>query len=431
MTDQKTKAPHTAISTWSGFVYQGKLALYHCIKTMSDNINEHHDFKLQLESQDDFAIFKGENCISLHQVKAYKKTSFSEYKSGIETQKKNAKDRCIDTAYFHTAREITKLPPNFTENYYPVKLYSYPLQPLEGVAESKNYCPLDEVNQYIELQLKYLIKKDDNLNSFKLHVVEKIRESLESIISNKVISVHHRIHNATQSQNSLVSDEFIPLCDLYSRIVVDDLSQFENDEYFLDKLKCDIGSYYQEYLESQDALSDKKIKKLDNYIAKILALDIKGMVDLLNITMPHRKGEFSNLRLYKDESFDSDSIKLAILNIFNHLIEVNVDESNTVSFTWASNDSYFYPTGIHTANEHSELICQSILRNALSRDVNMLFEGRTLITSAIDVEDISTIKFDGGAMESNEESYTENSISSYNNTCMISLRNVPRDLIDE
>ncbi|WP_371927681.1 dsDNA nuclease domain-containing protein [Pseudomonas sp. SJZ080] len=61
------KLPKSAISSWSGFVYQGKVALYHCLKLMESG---DEDFELQLDSTDDFAIYKNGCLISAHQVKA-------------------------------------------------------------------------------------------------------------------------------------------------------------------------------------------------------------------------------------------------------------------------------------------------------------------------------------------------------------------------
>ena len=43
--EEASQYPHSAISTWSGFVYQGKVALYHCLKLINEGDTE---FQLQL-----------------------------------------------------------------------------------------------------------------------------------------------------------------------------------------------------------------------------------------------------------------------------------------------------------------------------------------------------------------------------------------------
>ncbi|MFB2905067.1 hypothetical protein ACE1BH_08980, partial [Aeromonas jandaei] len=69
------KYPASAISSWSGFVYQGKVALYHSLKLIYD---DDLDFELQLDSSDDFAIYKNGKLHTAHQVKA----KISKYRSG-------------------------------------------------------------------------------------------------------------------------------------------------------------------------------------------------------------------------------------------------------------------------------------------------------------------------------------------------------------
>ena len=74
------KLLNTAISSWSGFVYQGKVAIYHVLLERN-NAN----YTLQLDSLDDFAIIDANECIiSIHQVKAKKETHFSSYKEDFE-----------------------------------------------------------------------------------------------------------------------------------------------------------------------------------------------------------------------------------------------------------------------------------------------------------------------------------------------------------
>lgn len=79
--EEASKYPHSAISTWSGFVYQGKVALYHCLKLINEGYS---GFELQLDSTDDFAIYKDGKLISAHQVKAKIGDYRSNYKEALE-----------------------------------------------------------------------------------------------------------------------------------------------------------------------------------------------------------------------------------------------------------------------------------------------------------------------------------------------------------
>jgi hypothetical protein len=80
--------PHTAITSWSGFIYQGKVALYHvlCLLEHQEGCS---DYKLQLDSLEDFAILDVQSApVSLHQVKARKTQYYNDYQADIAKVKK-------------------------------------------------------------------------------------------------------------------------------------------------------------------------------------------------------------------------------------------------------------------------------------------------------------------------------------------------------
>ena len=81
---------HDAIPTWSGFIYQGRIAAYLAIKKIielrdDDKVSEVDKYAIEMEKCEDIAIvYKGENekreYISIHQVKNEKEDALSEYK---------------------------------------------------------------------------------------------------------------------------------------------------------------------------------------------------------------------------------------------------------------------------------------------------------------------------------------------------------------
>ena len=67
-------APISAIPSWEGFEYQRHIALYLALKNIwheieTGNEEEINLYKLGIEGEEDFSIIKGDNYISLHQVK--------------------------------------------------------------------------------------------------------------------------------------------------------------------------------------------------------------------------------------------------------------------------------------------------------------------------------------------------------------------------
>ncbi|MGJ0193475.1 ABC-three component system protein [Pantoea sp. RRHST58] len=426
--------PHTAISTWSGFVYQGKVALYHCLKIMSSDYEASRGLKLQLESQDDFAIFHHQQCLSMHQVKAYKDTRFSTYSDGITTQRDNARQRGVPLAYFHVARAVTNIPATFEADYGPVRFYTYPIPPDIKEDVTQSFCPLIEVDRLIRNKLASLLSDVAVLPAWKINLVSNIQNSLEAIVNSKVIMTHSRIHESVRHQATIAASEFIEFSELYGVIEADDYAPFENEAFFLSRLQIDIGTYYHEFCECLGDLSQAACQKLDDYLADIAALDVEGMKAFLRATMPHKKGRFKTLSEFKDQSLDRDAMRLGMFTIFSTLIQAARNEGSDVAFSWLDDGIFYYPTGIHHAAEHQESICHDIMQQAISEDVECLFECGVLITSAIDRPSISNVLVGIDATEgvdtAEHELLRENRIGNYKKVAMVSLSNVPESLKD-
>ncbi|WP_122687917.1 ABC-three component system protein [Pseudomonas viridiflava] len=74
-----------ASPSWSGFNYQGKVALYYALvlinkKTADADLSA---YSLMLESTEDFEIKKNDESLSIHQVKAYNKSTFEKYSNAL------------------------------------------------------------------------------------------------------------------------------------------------------------------------------------------------------------------------------------------------------------------------------------------------------------------------------------------------------------
>lgn len=134
--EEASQYPHSAISTWSGFVYQGKVALYHCLKLINEGDTE---FQLQLDSTDDFAIYKDDKLISAHQVKAKIANNRNSYKEALEKSASIELDRVAGTKrYFHISQPISDHSDYIASNKERVEFYLY------GKCQ---YCELDKIEE--------------------------------------------------------------------------------------------------------------------------------------------------------------------------------------------------------------------------------------------------------------------------------------------
>ncbi|PSV47916.1 ABC-three component system protein [Photobacterium sp. GB-36] len=74
-----------ASPSWSGFNYQGKVALYYALTLINaDPVGtDFSDHALMLEDNEDFEILCNGNSVSVHQVKAYNSSSYGKYSDAL------------------------------------------------------------------------------------------------------------------------------------------------------------------------------------------------------------------------------------------------------------------------------------------------------------------------------------------------------------
>jgi len=77
---------HDASATWSGFNYQGKVALFHTLKLIIEKLENGcslTDYQLILENNEDFDIHGPGGYESFHQVKAINETAYSKFQDAL------------------------------------------------------------------------------------------------------------------------------------------------------------------------------------------------------------------------------------------------------------------------------------------------------------------------------------------------------------
>lgn len=256
--DIEASLPHTAVATWGGYIYQGKVALYHCLTLILDDLGHSENLSLQLDSIDDFAILLGDTCKSIHQVKAYKSEDFSSYESAITEQieKTNTHPNC--SAFLHVSKKI-KLPDNFASNYLPVSLYEYKK---ESISES--YCALAEIDTLLENTIKQIYATYHTIAPHKLSTeyLGWSRNLLEDIVVKKVIAMHSEIQlSKTAIQRQVANREKIEFKKFTNVLERNLTSSILNEEYFFSVIIKDLGIYFSESVMTT-TYKEKNLKSL-------------------------------------------------------------------------------------------------------------------------------------------------------------------------
>ncbi len=382
MTANDGNYPHTAITTWSGFVYQGKVAIYHVLQLLMNGCAA-SKFSIQLDSLEDFAILdENGSIISLHQVKALKSNYYSAYQTAFEKLKDHADTQKCSSAYFHLAQEIIdKTRAEIEKKHAPVKLYDY---------GSSHRCAICDLDEKIEETIKKLHLTYFPCDTFRQSsdYLRKARSCLDQIVLRKVLKIHSMVHDDIMLDREAAYKEITP-CSEFWDILTRDLNQESlGSDYYFWVLLNDLCRYYQEFCIENEIIDKTDYLKLSDCMCKITGLEKEPMIRFLRYIMPHREFKINSLSDFKDNTFDQDEIRDAFLRMLHELKAPEFDINKF--FRWTCSDNTFAPTTIDKgSNQTSKMkLCERIIKNALNTDLDVLYEGGSLITTEIDVPSI-------------------------------------------
>ncbi|MDP3562814.1 MAG: hypothetical protein Q8R83_11630 [Legionellaceae bacterium] len=380
--------PHTAIPTWSGFIYQGKVALYHILKqVVAKTENEINELLIQIDSIEDFTIFNsiaggGLTPISMHQVKAVKSALYSNYKDDFEQLEKKWTDINIPTveAFFHLATQNEKTKLQIEILHPKFKIYEY--------ENNVEYCSLDDIDVKIREQIILILQKYNIVGHNNSDHVHLLSEILEKIISDKVIYIHSLNHAGTPVRRAAY-DNPIPLKNFLSIIKTDIAAQVQDEIYFENLIRRNMNRYYRELcMECEENQLDIDVKtKMDAYLLLFYSYDTNDFKNFLQNIRPHTGISYENIQQYTDLSLNNDEMKDSFYQILLNIKESN--ESYGIGWVCSENKKYF-PTCINYSNSdtNKKRVSERIVNTALSKMVEVPFNSDYLITSECNVEDI-------------------------------------------
>lgn len=209
----------SAIPAWSGFVYQGKVALYHAIRLLAQGDSEAH--YLNVEHLDDFVIHDcNGNVLSLHQVKAMKSDKRYSYNPALQ-QASKVSERCNESTirWFHVSvglDDFSDRAANVANGEHLVQFYQY--------HDDRCYVETNSIDTKLnEIVEQYLGAY--GLPSTELLIAHKLAK-LHVLLAGRVNLAHYR--NQHESMNKFKAAESIPIyfseieCCLHSEVIHSD-----------------------------------------------------------------------------------------------------------------------------------------------------------------------------------------------------------------
>lgn len=381
---------HTAAATWSGFIYQGKVALYHVLHLLNTDSN-FLDYSLQLDSLEDFAITKlvgGEiTPVTLHQVKAMKSSLYSSYKVAFEKLEKRLIDFHCNGAYFHLAINNEKTIDEIKRLHPTIDIYNQ--------YNDDGYCSLDEIDIKCKNQISLFL--DDNALAHRNtpENLEVLKNNIEALISSQIIAIHSNNHKRGGLSIREGAYYFtIPLSN-FIEILREDPQDLLDEKYYIFLTKKLLNQYHYEFcLETQDDIEDEgkvitteQKEKLNQYLQQINALEETSLLKFITSLLPNRKVKLNNIIDFKDGNVNKDEFKGAFLKILFQLIKPIGEIGKNLTWIDANNLKYT-ATAINQGTSSAKDVCKSIYKNIQDTDIEIPYESDKLITSDIDVESI-------------------------------------------
>ncbi len=281
--------PGTAISTWSGFVYQGKVALYHCLKLINQG---DETFELQLDSSDDFAIYRNDTLVSAHQVKAKVGTYRSEYIEALDKAAAIEFDRVKGVArYFHVSVKL-----NDTNDYTGktgeiVQFYTY---------GSNKHCGLGEIEGLTKEIIRQICTKrtitisEDLLNYNYCLLSEKI--------SSKAMEIHRLVQDSKEKANKAAYENRITAQSLLGDILTK--NPYNSTEYYAVDLKARLYNHLESRLDQVlPSMSDKmycRARSLFEYIREKDASELRILCQLMKPSERFSSIQKADIRRYSE-----------------------------------------------------------------------------------------------------------------------------------
>jgi len=236
----------SAVASWSGFVYQGKIAIYESISLLTKSHDAVDNF-LKIEHLDDFAIFlKSGKALSVHQVKANKSEYRSSYTKALSDASSVYTLECDKNTkrYFHVSVGIDDSS-SYNGGGHKVDFYKY--------HDDELYVSPCQIDSHIKYMVgKYLDEKEKNNSS---HLIEYKFDKLNSLISSRVNYIHAVNQKTKKTQyeaadtNPILFEEIVSCLDA---VVID----LEDEKFLLERFRSKFISLIDEFISmSGDEMS--------------------------------------------------------------------------------------------------------------------------------------------------------------------------------
>lgn len=310
----KMEDVHSAVPSWSGFVYQGKVAIYTALHILNSFIKDDPDlidkYSLVIEDLEDFVISRHDRVESIHQVKAKPKNNtiglYNE--ANLFLLGKVAKYPHIKEAILHTATELKE----FSEESLRVNIENYDVSNSKKAAADYQASLFDdssydnytlareklkiasEINNnnlqgVIELEcIEEIVKEEIKTSYQKLGYsdMRKVEENIQYIYANFLLLIENLVHKSHLDKQKII----IEFTELKKILESESIFDYTIDTAGLILLHS-ISNQYNYYIEDyavEDLVETIFLKKWKEHLTALYKFNKKDLYTLCTRLTPHK-----------------------------------------------------------------------------------------------------------------------------------------------
>lgn len=336
--DKHSEVNNSAIGSWSGFIYQGLVAVYYALTLLKENKDKYIKYSLCLDAFEDFSVHdENDQIVSLHQCKCYNASHDFKDECTKMSQKRDEyvnAGKCMENVnlYLHTNYEPKNLPSTIKAIVFNQK----------------------------ELLSKIKSVVTEIANAFPTNSGDVVLCKLSSLEDEYVMQIHKEYHDAFRQDKSAklweqARRKRLSFADVWNCLLTEEL--FDQDSLGM-YIKTQTILQLHEYLViSSDVGDEVDIERLNLIEDALLNLSNLKANDLFQRVHPHYK-------------YNGDLLSVA--NLINDattqtLFDVLFDTKPcpTKQFDWCVKEQYETASSI-SATDEKELLrrVRKILQNS-------------------------------------------------------------------
>lgn len=416
---------HSAIPSWSGYIYQGKVAIYHTLSFIVEklNSNKNYDFtsySLEVEWAEDFALKNGNDYLSLHQVKAYKETKPSTYKDALEDiyTKLATTQYAKSKAYLHIWQSITyngstsdfeKLKQNYQKSHSADVLKRMELYEYE---KDKFNCGLSEIDTYILEKIKSYIQliNDPNIPDTDEQYT-RTKENIFALLDKHILAIHS---GSTRKTDTIPFDSI--LCEMIQN------HEESSQPYKELKLKSYILEMIAEYCDDPDSCLYKTCDDSCHFFPMIKIFEAMRPSELFKF-IKRASPQFTI-----DELQNAHGIKYSLFAAYYEF-----DKSKRcIDHIYSKDTKFFLPSTIH-GRKDSKSIAYKLLKNKELDNLIDQFQINIFISEDITIKQLATEALKLNSIDKKQlhtlyDSHDKNKINQIKELTVLSIEDVKKEL---